>query len=57
MEGKVVYFFGAIRCRKKRPIVKEMLTQEFGLEFSISACNRPKRENEVEGERLLLFKY
>jgi guanylate kinase len=49
MEGKVV-IFSAPSGAGKTTIVKEMLNQEFGLEFSISACNRSKRENEVEGK-------
>ncbi len=49
MDGKVV-IFSAPSGAGKTTIVKEMLKQEFGLEFSISACSRPKRENEVDGK-------
>lgn len=49
MDGKVV-IFSAPSGAGKTTIVKEMLNQEFGLEFSISACSRPKRENEVDGK-------
>ena len=49
MDGKVV-IFSAPSGAGKTTIVKEMLTQKFGLEFSISACSRPKRENEVDGK-------
>ncbi len=49
MDGKVV-IFSAPSGAGKTTIVKEMLNQEFGLEFSVSACSRPKRENEVDGK-------
>jgi len=49
MDGKVV-IFSAPSGAGKTTIVKEMLNQEFGLEFSISACSRPKRENEINGQ-------
>ena len=49
MDGRVV-IFSAPSGAGKTTIVKEMLNQEFGLEFSISACSRPKRENEVDGK-------
>ncbi len=49
MEGRVV-IFSAPSGAGKTTIVKEMLNQQFGLEFSVSACSRPKRENEVEGK-------
>ncbi len=47
-EGKIV-IFSAPSGAGKTTIVKEMLNQGFGLEFSISACSRPKRDNEVDG--------
>lgn len=49
MDGRVV-IFSAPSGAGKTTIVKEMLNQEFGLEFSVSACSRPKRENEVDGK-------
>lgn len=49
MDGKVV-IFSAPSGAGKTTIVKEMLNQEFGLEFSISACSRPMRENEINGQ-------
>lgn len=49
MEGRVV-IFSAPSGAGKTTIVKEMLNQQFGLEFSVSACSRPKRENEVDGK-------
>ncbi len=33
----------------KTSITKFLLTQDLGLEFSISACNREKRKNEIDG--------
>lgn len=48
MDGKVV-IFSAPSGAGKTTIVKKMLNQEFGLEFSISACSRPKRTNEIDG--------
>ena len=49
MDGKVV-IFSAPSGAGKTTIVKEMLNQEFGLEFSVSACSRPMRANEVNGK-------
>ncbi len=49
MEGKVV-IFSAPSGAGKTTIVKEMLNQQFGLEFSISACSRKKRPNEEDGK-------
>lgn len=49
MEGRKVVIFSAPSGAGKTTIVKEMLDQGFGLEFSISACSRPKRDNEVDG--------
>jgi guanylate kinase len=49
MDGRVV-IFSAPSGAGKTTIVKELLNQQFGLEFSISACSRPKRENEVDGK-------
>jgi guanylate kinase len=49
MEGKCIILC-APSGAGKTSITKFLLTQELGLEFSISVCNREKRENEVEGE-------
>ena len=49
MEGKLV-IFSAPSGAGKTTIVQAMLKAEFGLEFSISACSRPKRNNELEGK-------
>lgn len=48
MEGKCIILC-APSGAGKTSITKFLLTQELGLEFSISACNREKRENEVDG--------
>ncbi len=34
----------------KTTIVHHLLDQQFGLQFSVSACSRGKRENEVDGK-------
>lgn len=49
MDGKLV-IFSAPSGAGKTTLVKELLMEEFGLEFSISACSRPARANETEGE-------
>jgi len=49
MDGKLV-IFSAPSGAGKTTIVKELLMEELGLEFSISACSRPARSNETEGE-------
>jgi len=48
MEGKCIILC-APSGAGKTSITKFLLAQELGLEFSISACNRDKRENEVDG--------
>lgn len=48
MEGKCIILC-APSGAGKTSITKYLLTQDLGLEFSISACNREKRENEVDG--------
>lgn len=48
MEGKCIILC-APSGAGKTSITKYLLNQELGLEFSISACNREKRENEVDG--------
>lgn len=49
MSGKLL-IFSAPSGAGKTTIVKHLLTQNFNLEFSISATNRPMRENEVNGK-------
>ena len=39
----------------KTTIVHHLLNQDFGLEFSISACSREKRNNEVDGKDYYFF--
>jgi guanylate kinase len=48
MEGKCIILC-APSGAGKTSITKYLLAQDLGLEFSISACNREKRENEVDG--------
>ena len=48
MEGKCIILC-APSGAGKTSITKYLLSQNLGLEFSISACNREKRENEVDG--------
>jgi len=49
MSGKLL-IFSAPSGAGKTTIVKHLLTQNFNLEFSISATNRPMRANEVNGK-------
>ena len=46
MEGKL-FIFSAPSGSGKTTIVKKLLAENIGLEFSVSATNRPKRENEI----------
>lgn len=48
MEGKLV-IFSAPSGAGKTTLVRAMLMEDLGLEFSISACSRQQRENEVDG--------
>ncbi|MGB4535101.1 MAG: guanylate kinase, partial [Tenuifilaceae bacterium] len=48
MNGKLL-IFSAPSGSGKTTIVKRLLGQIPELEFSISACSRPKREGEVNG--------
>jgi len=48
MDGKCIILC-APSGAGKTSITKYLLTQDLGLEFSISACNREKRENEEDG--------
>ncbi|MGC9374499.1 MAG: guanylate kinase [Bacteroidales bacterium] len=49
MEGKL-FIFSAPSGSGKTTIVKKLLDDNIGLEFSVSATNRPKRENEMHGK-------
>jgi len=49
MKGKLV-IFSAPSGAGKTTIVQALLKAEIGLEFSISACSRDKRSNEVDGK-------
>lgn len=49
MEGKCIILC-APSGAGKTSITKYLLNQDLGLEFSISACNREKRDNEIDGE-------
>jgi len=46
MEGKL-FIFSAPSGSGKTTIVRNLLEKNLGLEFSISATSRPKRENEI----------
>ena len=48
MEGKL-FIFSAPSGSGKTTIVRSLLEKNLGLEFSISATCRPKRDNEVHG--------
>jgi len=48
MIGKAI-IFSAPSGAGKTTIVKHLLELEMGIEFSISACSRPPREEEVDG--------
>lgn len=47
MEGKCIILC-APSGAGKTSITKYLLSQDLGLEFSVSACNREKRDNEIE---------
>ncbi|MFI5220776.1 MAG: guanylate kinase [Bacteroidia bacterium] len=47
--SKKVLIFSAPSGSGKTTIVKHLLSVDKRLEFSVSACTRPKRENEVNG--------
>ena len=49
MKGKVI-IFSAPSGAGKTTIVKHLLQLDLGLEFSISACSRPPRAQEVDGQ-------
>ena len=48
--NKKLIIFSAPSGAGKTTIVKELLNSGLNLEFSISACSRPKRSNEVDGK-------
>jgi guanylate kinase len=48
MKGKAI-IFSAPSGAGKTTLVKHLLRLDLGLEFSISACSRPPREQEVDG--------
>ncbi|SRR6056297_2373551 len=54
MKGKLV-IFSAPSGAGKTTIVKRLLEKDLNLEFSISACSRPKRNNEVHGKDYYFF--
>ncbi len=47
--GKMV-IFSAPSGAGKTTLVKYLLKQDLNLEFSVSACSRPKRKDEVDGK-------
>jgi len=49
MKGKLV-IFSAPSGAGKTTLVQAVLKQDLGLMFSISACSRPMRKNEVDGK-------
>lgn len=49
MKGKAI-IFSAPSGSGKTTIVKHLLQQELNLEFSVSACSRQARENELHGK-------
>lgn len=48
MQGKLI-IFSAPSGAGKTTIVHQLLASRNDLEFSISACSRPKRKNEIDG--------
>jgi guanylate kinase len=49
MKGKSI-IFSAPSGAGKTTIVRHLLGLDLGLEFSVSACSRPPRENEINGK-------
>lgn len=49
MQGKLI-IFSAPSGAGKTTIVKQLLDRNNKLEFSVSACSRPKREKEIHGK-------
>ena len=54
MKGKLV-IFSAPSGSGKTTIVRRLLEKDLNLEFSISACSRPKRNYEVHGKDYYFF--
>jgi guanylate kinase len=54
MKGKLV-IFSAPSGSGKTTIVRKLLEKDLNLEFSISACSRPKRTSEVNGKDYYFF--
>ncbi len=48
--NKKLIIFSAPSGAGKTTIIKELLNSGLNLEFSISACSRPKRSNEIDGK-------
>jgi guanylate kinase len=53
-QGKCI-IFSAPSGAGKTTIVRYLLNQDLGLEFSISACSRPARGNEINGNDYFFF--
>jgi len=49
MNGKVI-IFSAPSGSGKTTIIKLLLEKDLNLQFSVSACSRPKRQDETEGK-------
>ena len=49
MNGKVI-IFSAPSGSGKTTIIKQLLGKDLNMQFSVSACSRPKREGETEGK-------
>jgi len=49
MKGKLI-IFSAPSGAGKTTIVHRLLESDLGLEFSVSAASRPKRQNEIDGK-------
>ncbi|MGM0496450.1 MAG: guanylate kinase [Bacteroidota bacterium] len=54
MKGKLV-IFSAPSGSGKTTLVRKLLEKDLNLEFSISACSRPKRDYEVNGRDYYFF--
>lgn len=54
MKGKAI-IFSAPSGAGKTTLVKHLLSQDLNLSFSISACTRPKRHNEIDGKDYYFF--
>lgn len=54
MKGKLI-IFSAPSGAGKTTIVKKLLRKNLNLEFSVSACSRPRRNNEEHGKDYYFF--